>query len=149
MMAHRVWLKTRYPLSKRWLPGRDTKKDGHLDKAALVHGLLRLHRVYLQFRETEKDLTKFPNEPYLAKKYTAHGAGRAFYIFVRRSQGADDPLIAHEVNHTGGISTLQSVYALAPDWWKEEGKRPNLSWLPKGKPAWFKIKRMPGLVLLC
>jgi hypothetical protein len=59
---------------------------------------------------------------------------------VRRSQGVGDAQIVYELNHTGGVGTLEQVYALPPEHWKD-GKAPNLSWIPNGPPAWTKIKK--------
>jgi hypothetical protein len=137
--AHKIWHEHRYPLSPWYLPGRDRKKLAHIDKGGLTKALGRLHRVYVNFRKDEKDPKKFPSQPYLARKYTSHGVGRAFYVLMRRSQGIQDRQIAYELNQIGGVSTLEQVYGLPPEHWKN-GNAPKLSWIPKGEPAWAKIK---------
>ena len=139
MNAHQIWLEQRYPLSPWYFPGRDRAAMKHINKSVLTKALDRLYQVYVKFRETEKDPTKFPEEPHLTKKYTSHGAGRAFYVLVRRSQGIEDAQIAYELNQTGGVATLEQVYGLPPEHWKN-GNAPRLSWLPTGEPAWTKIK---------
>jgi len=122
LKAHAIWHAQRYPLSPYYLPGRDRKKALHIDKSVLTKGLDRLFR-----------------KKVLPKKYTSHGAGRAFFIYARRCQGATDPEICYEVNHTGGVGTLESVYALPARHWSTGGA-PGMSWLPTGKPAWTVIK---------
>lgn len=117
--AHRKWHEQRYPQSEWYFPGRGGQ--GLLSKGAVTH---RLDELW------EKKLTR--------KKFTSHG-GRAFYVLVRRSQGAQDSQIAWEINHKG-TRTLEEVYGGVPESWRL-GKGPNYSWIPKnGKPAWAKIK---------
>jgi len=141
LTAHQIWHRQRYPLSPWYLAGRDRKAGKSVNKSALTKALDRLYQVYVDFRKAEPDATKFPTKPYLTRKYTSHGAGRAFYILARRCQGAGDPEIAYEVNHTGGVGTLESVYALPAKHW-QTGEAPGMSWLPKGAPAWSKIKKV-------
>jgi len=141
MKAHRIWHEQRYPLSPYYFPGRDKKALGHINKSVLTKALDRLYQVYVKFREHELDLKKLPDQPYLTKKYTSHGAGRAFYVLVRRSRGISDSQIAFELNQIGGVSTLEQVYGLPPEHWKN-GNAPELSWIPKGEPAWSKIKKV-------
>jgi len=141
LAAHKIWHAQRYPLSPHYFPGRDRKAGKAINKSILTKALKRLHRVYLDFRKKEKDPKKFPEKPYLTKKYTSHGAGRAFYIFARRCQGASDPEIAYEINHTGGVATLESVYALPARHWRT-GEALGMNWVPKGLPAWTKIKKV-------
>jgi hypothetical protein len=135
--AHAIWHAQRYPLSPWFFPGRSRKSSGHVDKSSLTKSLDRLYQVYVNFRKTEKDPKKFPKKPYLTRKYTSHGAGRAFYVLVRRSQGASDPQIAYELNQIGGVGTLEQVYGLPPEHWKN-GNAPRLSWIPTAPPAWTK-----------
>jgi hypothetical protein len=127
MAAHKIWHAARYPNSPWYFPGR--KGEGvsnHVDKSALTKLLDRLYKRRI-----------------LAKKYTSHGAGRAFYVLVRRSQRIPDPQIAYELNQTGGVATLEQVYGLPPEHWKN-GNAPMLSWIPK-RPAWTRIKDIPSL----
>ncbi|MGA2658667.1 MAG: hypothetical protein ABSH34_14280 [Verrucomicrobiota bacterium] len=74
----------------------------------------------------------------LKKKFTSHGL-RALCVRVRRLNGASDAQIAWEINHVGGVGTLEKVYGSAPSHWID-GKVPKLSWLPKGDPAWNRIR---------
>ncbi len=120
--AHRAWHAKRYPKSPWYLPGRDKEALKHVSKSALTKALDRLY-----------------DQGTLKRKYTSHGAGRAFYVYVRRSQGADDPQICYEINHTGGVGTLESVYGLPAKHWRD-GKAPNLAWIPTGAPAWTRIE---------
>jgi integrase len=113
--AHRIWLKERHPNSPGFLPGRI--ENELVDKGALAHALRRLW---------ERGLIK--------RKITPHGA-RAYYVTVRRSQGATDSQIALEIGHTSGGNTLSTVYGgVPPDWL--HGGGPKMSWLPSGAPAW-------------
>ena len=106
-----------------------------MDKSALTKALGRLFANSERNREISDPTKKLP-EP--KKKLTSHGA-RAFYVFVRRSQGATDSQIAYEVNHVGGVSTLEKVCAIAPPHWRNS-KAGAISWVPKGSPAWKKIQ---------
>jgi integrase len=113
--AHKQWLARRYPDAEWYFPGRGG--EVLVDKAALAHALKR-------FRE--KGLIK--------RRITPHGA-RAFFVTVRRSQGAPDSQIALEIGHTSGGSTLSSVYGgVPPEWVRGDG--PKMTWLPSGPPAW-------------
>lgn len=126
LAAHKTWHAARYPNSPWYFPGRkDEGVTHHVDKSALTKLLDRLHRKRI-----------------LAKKYTSHGAGRAFYVLVRRSQRIPDAQIAYELNQTGGVATLEQVYGLPPKHWKNSNA-PMLSWIPK-RPAWTRIKSIPG-----
>ena len=117
MAAHKRWHRQRYPNSPWYFPGRDRSKLLPVYKDALTKAMERLRK-----------------QGKLEKKITSHGM-RAFYVLVRRSQGISDPQIAWEINHTGGVGTLESVYGGVPPHWLQ-GKGPKLKWLPKGEPAW-------------
>jgi hypothetical protein len=123
LRAHRHWLDQKYPDSKCFFPGRSG--GGPVEKAALSHALRRLR---------EKGLIR--------KKIIPHGA-RAFFVTVRRSQGAPDSQIALEIGHTSGGNTLSSVYGGVPPSWLL-GHGPNMSWLPAGEPAWKSIAQDNG-----
>ena len=97
LVAHKKWLEVRYPNSRWFFPGRGG--DGQVEKAALAHALKRLR---------EKGL--------LRRKVIPHGA-RAYFVTVRRSQGASDGQIAIEIGHTSGGSTLSAVYGGVPPEW--------------------------------
>jgi integrase len=119
LKAHRSWHQARYPNSPWYFPGRDGRSAVY--KCALTKALDRLFRKKL-----------------LNKKFTSHGF-RAFYVLIRRSQGASDTQIAVELNQLGGVKTLEDVYGKSPPHWLN-GKARRLSWFPKGKPSWTKIK---------
>jgi len=119
--AHKAWHTQRYPLSPWCFPGRDQDGGKPADKSALTKALDRLF-----------------DQKVLKKKFTSHGL-RAFCVRVRRSNGASDAQIAWEINHVGGVGTLEKVHGSAPPHWVD-GKGPKLSWMPKGDPAWKKIK---------
>lgn len=124
--AHKAWHRRRYPKSPWYFPGREKDEGKPVSKGALTRTLARLF--------SEKDKKK----PHLNKKFTSHGM-RAFYVLVRRSQGATDTQIAWEINHVGGVSTLEKVYGGVPPHWLQ-GKGPKLSWLQTHKPAWAAIR---------
>lgn len=121
LAAHKRWHRQRYPKSPWYFPGRDRSKLQPVYKNALTQAMERLRK-----------------QGKLKRKITSHGM-RAFYVLVRRSHGISDPQIAWEVNHTGGVGTLESVYGGVPPHWLQ-GKGPKLNWLPKGKPAWSAIR---------
>ena len=65
--------------------------------------------------------------------FTTHGFGRAYYVKVRRSQGADDSAIAGELGQTTNGELIRSVYG-DPDGMHGGS---SFDWLPKdGAPAW-------------
>lgn len=118
--ALRVWRQRRHPESPWFFPGR-SDLDRPVYKGALTHALDRL---------LEKKL--------VARKFTSHGM-RAYYVLVRRSNGISDTQIAWEINHVGGVSTLESVYGGVPAHWRDS-KGPRLGWLPASDPpAWERI----------
>jgi hypothetical protein len=128
LASHKVWKAARYPNSPWFLPGRkNSGLDAAVDKSALTKALDRLYRTGV-----------------LKKKYTSHGAGRAFFVLVCRSRGLTDTQIAAKLNQTGGVSQIEQVYGLIPEHWKN-GNGPKLSWIPTGAPAWSKIKSLPAL----
>ncbi len=119
LRAHKQWLERRYPSSLWFFPGRGG--DAPVQKAALAHALKRMRA-----------------KGALERKIIPHGA-RAYFVTVRRSQGASDNQIALEIGHTSGGSTLSAVYGgVPPDWLKGHG--PKMSWLPSGKPAWTSLE---------
>jgi integrase len=72
----------------------------------------------------------------IKKHMTSHGL-RALYVWVRRSQGADDSQIAFEIGHSSPLM-IQRVYGSCPPHWRT-GKAPNYSWRPTGKLAWSQL----------
>lgn len=125
LAAHKRWHRQRYPKSPWYFPGRDKAKLQPITEGALTKSLERLRK-----------------EGKLKRKIISHGM-RAFYVLVRRSHGISDPQIAWEINHTGGVGTLESVYGGVPPHWLQ-GKGPKLHWLPKGKPAWNVMPKRTG-----
>jgi hypothetical protein len=121
LAAHKKWHRRSYPKSPWYFPGRDSDGRLPISKGALTKALDRL------FKTGD-----------LKKKFTSQGL-RAFYVLVRRSHGVGDSQIAWEINHVGGVGTLEKVYGGVPPHWLH-GKGPKLSWTPKGKPAWKKVK---------
>jgi integrase len=121
LAAHKRWHRRRYPKSPWYFPGRDSDGGLPISKGALTKALNHL------FAKGD-----------LKKKFISHGL-RAFYVLVRRSHGIGDPQIAWEINHIGGVGTLEKVYGGVPPHWLR-GKGPKLSWTPKGKPAWIRLK---------
>ena len=130
LSAHKSWRQARYPKSPWYFPGRDREAGGHVFKDTLTKALDRLFETGV-----------------LKKKFISHGM-RAFYVLVRRSHGASDAQIAWEINHTGGVGTLEIVYGGIPPHWLQ-GQGPKLSWMPKGKPAWKAIRPLKGKKRWC
>ncbi len=65
---------------------------------------------------------------------------RAFYVLIRRSQGASDEQIADEIGHSSNGAYIKSTYGGSPEEWRT-GKAPNFSWLPTTAPlAWAKLE---------
>lgn len=119
MAAFAAWKKVAHPQSKKFLPSPRLK--GALSEDALSHALLRLTR-----------------QKKLKKKLRPHGAGRAFFVLMRRSWGISDEQIAHEIGQTSHGATIKSTYGGVPANWKTNA--PKLSWLPAHrKPAWMSI----------
>lgn len=120
MEAHRSWHQAHHPDSPWFFPGRSDPQS-HVDGGALTHALQRLL--------DEKKITR---------KYTSHGM-RAFYVLVRRSQKIPDIQIAWEINHVGGVSTLENVYGGIPANWRNNNAKP-MEWLPTTRPAaWINL----------
>ena len=120
--AHKKWKEEFYPDSPWYFPS-PRGVDGPVEKKALGHALLRMHKNGF-------------------KKLISHGM-RAFYVTVRRSHGMTDPQIAFEIGHTSGGATLAAVYGGVPPHWMD-GDGPQMSWLPTGcKPAWEAINSKP------
>ena len=113
LKAHATWKSENYPDSPHFFPSHC---GGVVDKGALSHALRRI-------------------APTLKKKLTSHGM-RAFYVLVRRSQGASDEQIAWELGHQSNGACIRSTYGGVPENWRKGGG-PNLKWLPTNvKPAW-------------
>lgn len=114
--AFNSWKQKVCPQAKKFLP---SPYGGQISEDALSHALKRI-------------------SPRLKKKLTPHGAGRAFYVLMRRSWGVSDEAIAHEIGHTSGGLTIKTTYGGVPQNWKTDA--PKLSWLPVNRrPAWESI----------
>ena len=96
LAAHKRWHRRQYPKSPWYLPGRDRSKLQPVYKGALTKALERLYKAKK-----------------LKRKITSHGM-RAFFVLVRRSHGVIDSQIAWEINHVGGVHTLETVYGGVP-----------------------------------
>jgi len=123
LKAHSMWKAIRYPNSSWYFPCREASVDKPVHKGALAH---RLHRLFGQGK--------------LARKVTSHGM-RAWYVLIRRSQGASDAIIAWEIGHTSGGAVIASTYGGVPENWRNGGG-PNLKWLPEGDPAWADMEKI-------
>ena len=118
LKAHADWYRQRHPGSPWFFPGREP--GAPLTACALTHALARLYATKV-----------------ISRKITSHGL-RAYYVLVRRSQGISDTQIAWEINHVGGVGTLEKSYGGVPQHWRD-GKAPQLTWLPTGAPAWARL----------
>jgi hypothetical protein len=118
LAAHKAWKEANYPDSLEFFPSHC---GGSVDKGALAHALRRIR-------------------PKIKRKLTSHGM-RAFYVLVRRSQGATDEQIAWELGHQSGGTCIKSTYGGVPENWRSGGG-PNLSWLPTKVPlAWANLEK--------
>lgn len=118
--AHAIWKRLRFPESPWYFPGRDHEGAKPVYAGSLTNALRFLFRG-----------GKVP------KQIKSHGM-RAFYVWVRRSQGISDTQIAWEINHVGGVSTLEKVYGTPAQHWGKR-KAAKVSWLPKGNPGWVEL----------
>ncbi len=117
--AHADWKAVNYPDASEFFPSHC---GGSVSKGALVRALGRLFKSGM-----------------IKRKLTSHGAGRAFYVLVRRSHGISDAQIASELGHTSGGACITSTYGGVPDAWRK-GDGPRLSWLP-AVPAWDALEK--------
>ncbi len=117
LAAHAAWKAVNYPNSKEFFPSHC---GGTVTKGALAK---RLRSIRKKLKRTLK----------------SHGM-RAFYVLIRRSQGASDEQIADEIGHSSNGACIKSTYGGVPDEWRT-GKGPNFSWLPTTAPlAWAKLE---------
>jgi integrase len=114
LKAHAEWKAAAFPKSRSFFPSHC---DGPVGKGALAHALRRV-------------------EKKLPRRVRPHGL-RAFYVLVRRSQGASDEQIAFELGHSSNGACIRSTYGGVPESWRNGGG-PNMGWLPTRKPAWAK-----------
>ena len=116
--AHAIWHAIRYPENPYFIPGKLPGQPA--SRRSLAHALHRLRKA-------------------IGRKITSHGM-RAFYVFVRRSWGIDDGLIAVELGQGSGAGLIATTYGGVPPNWRSGGG-PKLTWLPKGDPAWAKFEQ--------
>jgi integrase len=116
--AHDAWKKVNYPDSPEFFPSHC---GGTVSKGALARALRRIRKN-------------------LKRKLTSHGM-RAFYVLIRRSQGASDEQIADEIGHSSNGACIKTTYGGSPEEWRS-GKAPNFSWLPTKVPvAWAELQK--------
>jgi integrase len=95
--AHHKWHAARFPKHPFWIPHRYNRA-----KPANTTGLTQaLHRICPELG---------------LPKRTSHGL-RAFYVTVRRSQGASDAQIAAEIGDATGATLIASTYGAVPPNW--------------------------------
>jgi len=116
LKAHSEWKAATFPKSRSFFPSHC---GGPVGKGALAHALRRV-------------------EEKLPRRFRPHGL-RAFYVLVRRSQGASDEQIAFELGHSSNGACIRSTYGGVPENWRNGGG-PNMSWVPMGKTAWAKLQ---------
>jgi hypothetical protein len=118
LTAHRKWHRETFPDSPWYFPSPEDPSNP-VTARALVRKLAELHKA-----------------GDVARKMTSHGM-RAFYVLVRRSQGAPDGQICSEIGDKT-ISLIENTYGALPPNWKG-GK--EISFMPaKGQPAWSFVK---------
>ncbi|HEV2380842.1 MAG TPA: site-specific integrase [Terriglobia bacterium] len=116
--AHAAWKAENYTDRKEFFPSHC---GGTVDKGSLAHALRRIRKQ-------------------LKRKLTSHGM-RAFYVLIRRSQGASDEQIADEIGHSSNGACIKTTYGGSPEEWRN-GKAPNFSWLPANVPvAWSELEK--------
>jgi len=118
LKAHAIWHSIRYPGNPYLIPGKLPGQPA--SRRSLAHALHRLRKA-------------------IGRKITSHGM-RAFYVFVRRSWGIDDGLIAVELGQGSGAGLIATTYGGVPPNWRNGGGS-KLMWLPKGEPAWAELER--------
>lgn len=117
LAAHAAWKLVNYPNVKEFFPSHC---GGTVTKGALAKRLRSIRKK-------------------LKRKLISHGM-RAFYVLIRRSQGASDEQIADEIGHSSNGACIKSTYGGSPEEWRT-GKAPNFSWLPAKAPlAWAKLE---------
>lgn len=114
--AHQSWKGACFPDAKVFFPSHC---GGIVGRRALSHAL----------RDKAK---RFP------RRLRSHGM-RAWYVLVRRSQGASDAQIAHEMGHTSGGACITSTYGGVPDEWRR-GEGPHMKWVPT-QFAWEELQK--------
>ncbi len=119
--AHMAWLAANYrDGTESWFPSHN---GGPIGDTALAHALRRLWK--------GKELRR---------QLKSHGM-RAFYVLIRRSQGATDEIIANEIGHSSNGACIKSTYGGVPDSWRNGGG-PNMKWLPTSVPvAWAELEK--------
>jgi integrase len=112
----KAWRDDNYPESPWFFPS-PVVEGQHVDLNALGHALSRACKALnLALR-------------------TPHGA-RSLYVTIRRSHKIPDNIIAAEIGHTTGGSTLIRSYGAVPQNWYI-ANHPELDWMPQTrKPAW-------------
>lgn len=117
LAAHAAWKAVNYPNAKEFFPSHC---GGTVTKGALAKRLRSIRKK-------------------LKRVIKSHGM-RAFYVLIRRSQGASDEQIADEIGHESNGLCIKTTYGGSPEEWRT-GKAPNFSWLPTTAPlAWAKLE---------
>lgn len=116
LSAWRAWLAKTFPDSATLFP------LGTTDQTTLNRAL-----------NAASDFLELPH-------YKPHGFGRAYYVKVRRSMGADDSTIAGELGQTTNGELIRSVYGDPQDMTGGE----LFDWLPNDcAPAWNLLAAQP------
>lgn len=121
--AMKAWHDSRWPDSPWFFPSPRLGGVNPLEKTGLVQALRRACKVVSD-----------------GKPRTSHGL-RAYYVTLRRSQGAPDGQIAAEIGDKTA-SLIETTYGAIPPNWR--GSEP-LSWIPKDfPPAWQRFSGIRG-----
>lgn len=109
------------------LPGRELARPWFPNPSEPIRALCTSN-----FRILNRRLSEAATSLKLDELHT-HGFGRAFYVRVRRSQGADDSVIAGELGQTTNGKLIRDTYG-DPDDLRGSAL---FDWLPEtGQPAW-------------
>lgn len=140
----KLWHDTRYPKSPWFFPSYSAPEQA-VGVQSLAHALRREVTELIEAGKLPQDARR-----------TSHGM-RAFYVWVRRSEGIADGIIAAEIGDVTGAAIITKHYGPLPPNWRDS-KEGKVTWLPgvdkeTGKqilPAWVALlerRKMPENVV--
>lgn len=139
----KLWHDTRYPKSPWFFPSYSAPEQA-VGVQSLAHALRR---------EVEELIEA--GKLAAGSRRTSHGM-RAFYVWVRRSEGIADGIIAAEIGDVTGAAIITKHYGPLPPNWRDS-KEGKVTWLPgvdketqkQIPPAWEALlekRKMPDNV---